>query len=57
MGLLVGVRFYRVLGMVYSFNFEWLSEKNLDNSERNDGTPSWCQVLQSAGKSCYNSKH
>ena len=41
-------------GCDYFFRFEWMTEENLAIADRNDGTPSWCEIRQMEGKSCYN---
>ena len=40
-------------GCDYFFNFEWMTEENLAIAAQNDGTPSWCEIMQSYGMSCY----
>ena len=43
-------------GSDYFFNFEWMTEENLLIAEMDDGTPTFCDILQEQGKSCYNWK-
>ena len=41
-------------GCDYFWYFEWLTEENLAIAARNNGTISWCEMLQNDGFSCYN---
>ena len=41
-------------GCDYFMNFEWMNEENLAIAALNDGTPTWCDIMQSEGVSCYN---
>ena len=41
-------------GCDYFMNFEWMSEENLAIAALNDGTPTWCDIMQSEGVSCYS---
>ena len=41
-------------GCDYFMNFEWMTEENLAIAELNDGSPTWCDIMQSEGFSCYS---
>ena len=41
-------------GCDYFFDFEWMTEENLAIAELNDGSPTWCDIMQGGGFSCYS---